>query len=48
MCNDDGGQGNTNSRLTELLDPGAYYYVVDGFNDSNAGNYLFEVHDAPE
>jgi hypothetical protein len=47
MCNDDSGQGR-NSRLSELLDPGAYYYIVDGFNDSNAGNYLFEVTIAPE
>jgi hypothetical protein len=48
VCNDDGGQGDHNSLLGELLDPGSYYYVVDGFNDSNAGKYLFEVTVAPQ
>ena len=46
-CNDD-GQGNTNSELMELLDPGSYYYVVDGFNTNSAGKYLFEVAVTPE
>ena len=32
---------------SEVLDAGAYYYVVDGFNDINVGEYLFEVTVAP-
>jgi hypothetical protein len=44
VCDDDGGgQGNTNSLLSETLDAGTYYYVVDGFNDDNSGSYLFEI-----
>jgi hypothetical protein len=46
-CNDDGGQGNTNSLLIDTLDPGIYYYIVDGFNDDNAGSYLLEMSIAP-
>jgi hypothetical protein len=42
-CNDDGAQGNTNSQLSEVLDPGTYYYVVDGFSDDNQGKYLLDV-----
>jgi hypothetical protein len=48
VCNDDGGQGDHNSLLSELLEAGSYYYIVDGFNDNNAGKYLFEVTVAPE
>ena len=46
-CNDDGGNGNRNSLLTSTLEPGAYYYVVDGFNNDNAGRYLFDIEIAP-
>ena len=43
-CNDDVMQGITDSSLSaEVLDPGTYYYVVDGFNRDNAGRYLLEV-----
>jgi hypothetical protein len=43
VCNDDGGLGNQNSVLSDTLDPGVYYYVVDGFSDDNVGNYLLEM-----
>lgn len=47
-CNDDSGMGGTDSRLNaELLEPGSYYYVVDGFNRENAGRYSFEVSVSP-
>ena len=41
-CNDDGGPG-AQAKLDESLDPGTYYYVVDGFKDGNAGRYQLEV-----
>jgi hypothetical protein len=47
-CNDDGAQGNTNSMLSDLLDAGTYYYVVDGFNDNSQGSYLLDVTVAPQ
>ncbi|MFI5307910.1 MAG: hypothetical protein ACHQ53_11180 [Polyangiales bacterium] len=47
-CNDDGAQGNTNSSLSETLQAGSYYYVVDGFNDNNAGRYLLDIAVAPQ
>lgn len=47
-CNDDGGQGNTNSLLDEQLGAGTYYYVVDGFNIGNEGRYLLDLVVAPE
>jgi hypothetical protein len=43
VCNDDSGQGNTNSLLDDTLEPGSYYYIVDGFNDDNSGSYLLEI-----
>jgi hypothetical protein len=42
-CNDDGGHGNTNSLLSDTLEPGVYYYVVDGFGETNSGSYLLEM-----
>lgn len=42
-CNDDASSGDTNSFLDEMLDAGTYYYVVDGFNETSSGTYLFEV-----
>jgi len=47
-CNDDGGQGNTNSLLDEELSAGTYYYVVDGFNIGNEGRYLLDVAIQPQ
>jgi hypothetical protein len=47
-CNDDGGQGNTNSLLVESLPAGTHYYVVDGFNIGNEGRYLLDVIVTPE
>ena len=42
-CNDDGGPGNRSSLLDHILESGTYYYVIDGFNSSNEGAYLFDV-----
>ncbi len=47
-CNDDSGQGSTNSALSEVLATGDYYYVVDGFNDSNSGKYLLDISVTPQ
>jgi hypothetical protein len=41
-CNDDIGNGD-DAVLDEVLDPGTYYYIVDGFKDSNTGTYTFDV-----
>jgi hypothetical protein len=41
-CIDDTGSGNSPT-LDEALDPGTYYYIVDGYKDFNAGSYLFDV-----
>lgn len=41
-CDDDGGEGQT-SYLERVLDPGTYFFVVDGWGATNAGEYLFEV-----
>jgi hypothetical protein len=46
-CDDDGGEVDKNSRLLEVLDPGDYYYVVDGLDQVDAGEYLFDVVIAP-
>ncbi|MGD8860827.1 MAG: putative metal-binding motif-containing protein [Myxococcales bacterium] len=42
QCNDDDGM-TQNSLLTETLDPGRYYYVVDGFAEGNEGEYILEI-----
>lgn len=42
-CNDDASSGDTNAFLDEMLDAGTYYYVVDGFNQTSSGPYLFEL-----
>jgi hypothetical protein len=47
-CNDDSGQSDHNSLLSELLPAGSYYYIVDGFGDVNAGKYLFAVTVTPQ
>lgn len=41
-CNDDGGDGST-SLIDRTFDPGTYFFVVDGFGTSSAGDYTFEV-----
>ena len=41
-CNDDAV--GSNSRLqSERLAPGTYYYIVDGFSDSNTGEYVLDI-----
>ncbi|MEM9073946.1 MAG: putative metal-binding motif-containing protein [Myxococcota bacterium] len=41
-CDDDGGEAST-SLLDEELDPGTYFYIVDGWGSTNNGEYFFEV-----
>lgn len=41
-CDDDGGDGST-SLLDRTLDPGTYFFVVDGWGMVSAGSYVFEV-----
>lgn len=41
-CNDDGGSGSS-SLIDRELDPGTYFFVVDGFGAASAGSYEFEV-----
>ena len=43
VCDDDGGELGTNSVIERTLNPGDYYYIVDGWGDSSVGNYIFEV-----
>jgi hypothetical protein len=45
-CDDDGGEGAT-SLIDQMLDPGTYYIVVDGFGTASAGDYLLEVRVTP-
>jgi hypothetical protein len=42
VCNDDSG-GHVTSTLNEMLDPGTYFYVVDGFTSGSQGPYEFQV-----
>ncbi|MCA9609666.1 MAG: putative metal-binding motif-containing protein [Myxococcales bacterium] len=41
-CDDDGGEGAT-SLVDQMLDPGTYFIVVDGFGSTSAGEYFLEV-----
>ncbi len=41
-CDDDSA-GGTQAELSEMLDAGTYYYVVDGFKGAPGGSYLFDV-----
>ncbi len=41
-CNDDGGEGAA-SRIERVINPGTHYFIVDGWGDSRAGDYFFEV-----
>jgi len=41
-CDDDGA-GASGSQLSEVLDPGIYYYIVDGYGESSVGSYTFAV-----
>jgi hypothetical protein len=36
-------QGTSSSELDEVLSPGVYYYIIDGFDSYNSGFYTFTV-----
>lgn len=40
-CNDDGN--GMNAQFDEPLDAGTYYYIVDGYSSTNAGEYVLDV-----
>lgn len=42
-CNDDTPGAGVTSLLERTLDPGTYFFVVDGYSTGSAGNYIFEV-----
>jgi hypothetical protein len=42
VCDDDGA-GAPASLITQTLDAGNYFFVVDGFSGSSSGDYMFEV-----
>jgi hypothetical protein len=42
VCSDDAGASGV-SLLDEILAPGTYYYVVDGFGEGNAGLFQLEL-----
>lgn len=42
-CNDDGPGIGTRSIIERVLDPGTYYFVIDGYNMFYSGDYVFEV-----
>lgn len=42
FCSDDDGEGAT-SLLDQMLDPGTYFFVVDGWGSASAGEYFLEV-----
>lgn len=46
-CDDDGGGGGGSSQLSEMLDPGTYFYIVDGYTTTAVGNYEFQVFITP-
>lgn len=41
-CDDDSGPG-AQAEIDEQLDPGTYYYVLDGFGEDSAGRYQLEL-----
>jgi hypothetical protein len=43
VCSDDASSGDTNSFLDEMLEAGVHYYVVDGFNETSEGPYVFSI-----
>ncbi len=45
-CDDNSGEG-TRSLLDRNLDPGIYFFIVDGWGSSSAGNYVFEITTTP-
>ncbi len=45
LCDDSSGPNDT-SYLQTVLDPGTYYFVVDGFG-SQSGSYDFEIKVTP-
>lgn len=42
VCDDDGGDGSA-SLIDRTLDPGTYYFVVDGYGTTNSGAYSLEI-----
>lgn len=42
-CDDDSLFGSNSRLQSERLKPGTHFYIVDGFSDSNSGEYVFEV-----
>lgn len=47
VCDDDGGGGGGASQLSEMLEPGTYFYIIDGFSTAAAGVYQFQVFVTP-
>jgi len=45
-CDDDGA-GGAASQLSEILDPGTYFYIVDGYSTGMQGNYELQVFITP-
>jgi Putative metal-binding motif len=45
-CDDNGGEG-TRSLLDRTLEPGTYYFVVDGWGTDSSGPYVFEIATLP-
>jgi hypothetical protein len=45
-CDDNSGEG-TRSLLDRNLEPGTYYFIVDGWGSSSAGSYVFEITTTP-
>jgi hypothetical protein len=42
-CSDDTSGVGLTSLIERTLDPGTYYFVIDGYGTGTAGNYVFEV-----
>ncbi|MDX2091009.1 MAG: hypothetical protein SFX73_24330 [Kofleriaceae bacterium] len=42
-CNDDVGPDNTNSTVTESLQPGSYYIIVSGVDSATSGAFRLQV-----
>lgn len=45
-CDDNSGEG-TRSLLDRNLEPGIYYFIVDGWGSGSAGDYVFEITTTP-
>jgi hypothetical protein len=42
-CDDDGGGSGGASLIDRTLDPGTYYFILDAFSSTGAGEYTLEV-----